>query len=532
MNNAVAILLSVTAMFCIYRHSAAAPPVDPSADGLEQAILRTDSYIANSRHYLQNKLNRINMVKDRLSNADSSHVAKLMIEVGREYRRYNVDSAAAYFSDAMRVASNSGDGSLVREATLELAAVNPLRGIIKESVDMLEQVDKESIPRFYRLNYFDKGFDVYVTTAAYYADKALGRQYLRKALAFSDSLVRYHPSGSAHQLYHKGWSAMNRGDMATALAELRAALSASEFGHTLYARVAASLADYYQNYAGDADQAAFYLALSAMSDIAAGTKETTSLQRLGLDLYRRGDISRAYNYLTKALDNSIESGSKIRTLAEINTLPVVTKAYKDKDVSRIRWLYALVGVLSVAMIALVVMVWLIYRSKRRISDYRSQLATTNMHKDAYISQILAICSSYIERIEDLNRLIVRKVKTGQGQDLCRMVESGEMMREQSDKFLRSFDEAFLTIYPDFVDRLNGLLRHDARFGELSEKRLTPELRIAAFMRLGVDESARIARLLGLSLNTVYTYRNKLRNRAEDRENFESNIKRIGSFAQF
>ena len=182
-----------------------------------------------------------------------------------------------------------------------------------------------------------------------------------------------------------------------------------------------------------------------MSDVAAGTKETTSLQRLGLDLYRRGDIPRAYRYMTQALDNSIESGSKIRTIADVNMLPVVSKAYKDKDSSRIRWLYVLVGVLSVAIVIMAVMVWMLYRSKRRISSYRSKLATTNMHKDAYISQILAICSSYIERIEELNRLIVRKVKTGQGQDLCRMVESGEMMRDQSDKFLRSFDEYILIL---------------------------------------------------------------------------------------
>ena len=213
-------------------------------------------------------------------------------------------------------------------------------------------------------------------------------------------------------------------------------------------------------------------------------------------------------------------------------LPVVSKAYKDKDSSRIRWLYVLVGVLSVAIVIMAVMVWMLYRSKRRISSYRSKLATTNMHKDAYISQILAICSSYIERIEELNRLIVRKVKTGQGQDLCRMVESGEMMRDQSDKFLRSFDEAFPSIYPDFANELNSLLRKDTKFAELSERRLTPELRIAAFMRLGVDDSARIARLLGLSLNTVYTYRNKLKNRAENRETFEDSIKRIGNQAKF
>ncbi len=47
------------------------------------------------------------------------------------------------------------------------------------------------------------------------------------------------------------------------------------------------------------------------------------------------------------------------------------------------------------------------------------------------------------------------------------------------------------------------------------------------MRLGIVDSAQIARLLGLSLNTVYTYRNKLRSRAIDREHFESKVMNIG-----
>lgn len=324
---------------------------------------------------------------------------------------------------------------------------------------------------------------------------------------------------------------MNRGNTSEALSELSAALRQSSFGDELYARVTASLADLYSLFLHDDDKAALFLSLSAMSDIAAGTKEMTSLQRLGLELYRRGDIKRAYRYLTVALDNSIESGSKIRTIGELNILPVVTKAYNDKDAGRISWLYLLIVILSVALLILAVMSWIVYRSKKRLSAYRERLTASGIQKDAYISQVLAICSSYIERIEELNRLVLRKVKAGQGQDLCRMVESGEMMRAQSDKFLRTFDTAFLSIYPDFVGSLNDMLRSDARFSEPADGKLTPELRIAAFMRLGVDDSTRIARLLGLSLNTVYTYRNKLRNRAVDRDNFENSIKNIGNIAK-
>ncbi len=523
----LAVVMAAVAMLA----TAAVEPSDRGGGTLDHAIDSTDQYLARRQEFARAKAERIEARRHQLDRVGAGAEAAAMIDLGREFRRYNVDSAARYFTQAIDAAAVRGDSSTMKTAMLELAAVNPLRGIIKESVDMYDAIDSSSLRDSELTLYYDKGFDVYVTTAEFYNDDYHGNEYRRKALQFSDSLVSRLPEGSAEQLYYKGWSAMRRGDLPTALTELKSALGRSSFGEDLYARATASLADYYMNYVHDRDKAAYYLALSTMSDVAAGTKETTSLQRLGLDLYKRGDIVRAHRYMSVALENSIESGSKVRTLAEVNTFPVVSKAYRDRDYTRMRWLYVLVGVLTAAMIALAVMVWIIYRSKRRLASYRQQLTTSNMHKDAYINQILAICSSYIERIEELNRLIVRKVKTGQSQDLCRMVESGEMMREQSDKFLRSFDKALLSIYPDFVGQLNGLLRDDARFGEPSGSKLSPELRIAAFMRLGVDDSARIARLLGLSLNTVYTYRNKLRNRAKDRENFEADIEKIGNIAK-
>ena len=68
---------------------------------------------------------------------------------------------------------------------------------------------------------------------------------------------------------------------------------------------------------------------------------------------------------------------------------------------------------------------------------------------------------------------------------------------------------------------------DKKFVLSDPKKLTHELRILAFMRLGLEDSAQMARFLGLSLNTVYTYRNKLKSRAKNRETFEQDILNIG-----
>lgn len=99
--------------------------------------------------------------------------------------------------------------------------------------------------------------------------------------------------------------------------------------------------------------------------------------------------------------------------------------------------------------------------------------------------------------------------------------------QQPDRnFQQLFDTAFLCTYPRFVDRLNSLLLPEKTFPHPTPGQLTPELRVAAFMRIGVDDCNRIARTLGLSLNTVYTYRNRTRQRAADRNSFMADLMKI------
>ena len=85
----------------------------------------------------------------------------------------------------------------------------------------------------------------------------------------------------------------------------------------------------------------------------------------------------------------------------------------------------------------------------------------------------------------------------------------------------------MPLYTTFVDDVNKLLVDDKRF-ELPDMKLNTELRILAFLRLGIDDSEQIARFLGLSLNTIYTYRNRLKGRAINRTSFDSDVMKIGA----
>ncbi|MDA3929864.1 MAG: DUF6377 domain-containing protein, partial [Prolixibacteraceae bacterium] len=85
------------------------------------------------------------------------------------------------------------------------------------------------------------------------------------------------------------------------------------------------------------------------------------------------------------------------------------------------------------------------------------------------------------------------------------------------------------IYPNFVDELNALLIEEERIVVKKNELLNTELRIFALIRLGITDSARIAKLLRYSVNTIYNYRVKIKNKAAgDRNNFETLVMKLNS----
>lgn len=61
-----------------------------------------------------------------------------------------------------------------------------------------------------------------------------------------------------------------------------------------------------------------------------------------------------------------------------------------------------------------------------------------------------------------------------------------------------------------------------------ENRLTTDLRIFALIRLGIEDSSKIAEFLHYSVNTVYNYRARIKNGAiGNREAFERQVKELG-----
>lgn len=306
-----------------------------------------------------------------------------------------------------------------------------------------------------------------------------------------------------------------------------------------------------------------WFARSAISDIRSATKDHASLCSLAQNLLEVDDIDRAFRYVSISLNDALYYNAKLRPWQISAIIPEIEKAYQNKQLAHqetlesqeaySRHLATIISVLAVLLFAICCyMAYLLRRSLKssrqiremnehieganaelqklneKLESVNSDLREANAVKEEYIALFLSMCSDYIEKLTTMQRSVRRKLSQGKAAELERELQSSSLMDEELDNFYQMFDNAFLNLYPNFVEEFNALLKPDAHIEPKRGERLNTELRIFALIRLGIHDSSRIASLLRYSVNTIYNYRARTKNSAlNDRDSFEERIKTIG-----
>jgi len=167
-------------------------------------------------------------------------------------------------------------------------------------------------------------------------------------------------------------------------------------------------------------------------------------------------------------------------------------------------------------------------SNKALRNSNDELENTNTKRELMANAFIMLCYQYIERLDSQRKLVIRKIKANQQNELLSILSSSKRGTEESQSFFSQFDKIFLSLYPSFVNKLNSLLIPEAQIELKEDNELTPSLRVAALVRLGVTESPKIAGILSYSLQTIYNYRSTLKNSAIDKEHFEENLQKLCS----
>ena len=155
------------------------------------------------------------------------------------------------------------------------------------------------------------------------------------------------------------------------------------------------------------------------------------------------------------------------------------------------------------------------------------ISEANLLKEKYMFKYMYLSANFIKEIDEYRKDLRHTYKESGIDALMAKLREPEYIYLQYKSFYKLFDEIFLGIFPDFPEKVNGMLKEDKQINIKHKGSLPTEMRILAVIRLGITESRKIAEFLNTSVNTVYTYRTKMRyDSIVGPENFEEKIKNI------
>lgn len=495
----------------------------------KKAFAQLDDAFAHQQYYMDIKTAHLDSLKLALNDKSLSTNKRYQLnyELGSEYALFVTDSALKYYDRSLEYARRLSDTDYKDKVQIAIARVLAISGLYKEASSYFNEIDRQQLSTTLLPEYYNCGRQIYSYLTTFVHNDIYSTQYRMKEQSYRDSLLAVLPHGSLNYQLYMAEQYTNNGNYIKAKDLLEELIETESSNSNLYARSAFNLALVYRHF-GDNNKYAAYLALSALADVKASVKENAALQYLALYLYDKGDLKRAYRYIKYSLDDAIFCNARLRTLEISAIMPVIDAAYQDKLESQRKQLIIYLAIVSFLSLLLIVSLFWIKRQMKKLSVAKRNLRRANHIKEEYIGHFLNLCSLYIEKLDSFRRTVNRKITAGQIDDLLRITKSTNYAGMEQKEFYANFDNAFLELYPNFVDEFNQLLQPDERFILKSGELLNTEMRIYAIIRLGIDDSNKIANFLHYSINTIYTYRNKVKNKAIDRDNFENNILKIDS----
>lgn len=505
------------AMLCV------TPRISADTRMPQEELRALKTAVTNSATYASLKRAGIDSLKHLTTKVTTdTALYNLYMEIGNKYRPFMADSAISYFKEALQQAGVLHDDRLVSTAKIGLLSALVASGNFSEATQLLREIEAHPLTPDQRIMLWQAARHLYSSMANYMGeDSSYGHIYTARYICYDDSLLSALPHTSHEWRFIRSERLVSVGRYGEAKKELESLLNELPEESNTYGKAAYQMAMVYRNQ-GDEVKFASYLAKAALSDVKGNVADGWALPMLADWLYQHGQLDDAFMYINHSLAEAQEGNVRMRTSAIAGMMPAIDKAYREslsRSHDRMVLYLCLVAFLCVIAVGLIIV---LHKQIQSATRSKRKLAHTSRTLENYLGNFVALCSSYASKLDSWQKMVVQKLTTGQGDDLLKTIKSGRLAAENTD-FHSAIDKAFLDLYPDFVDRINDLLRVDEQIVVKKSGVLPAEIRIYALLRLGVKETAQIASILQYSTNTVYAYRNKMRNKALQRDTFEADV---------
>jgi len=515
-----------------------------------------DNEITKSEKYIQQRELRINNTKAKLATTSAMlDRHRLSWNLFKEYQAYMNDSAIHYLNCCIDIASKTKQSKLLVSDYIALIHQYAASGFYNEALEYLKYINGNKLKGQQLIDYYACCNHLYGEMGCYSKDLKLKSRCFRLSGIFRDSLYKTASPNSNIYLWRKVSELTTENKYSEAMKECDKWMRQLKSNTHDYANMAFFRSEIYKGM-HNIELCKYWLAISAICDIRNAVMDQASLWSLANMLSREGNLERSNRYVEYSWNCTQRYNTHLRSWLISPVLGVISDTYKTNLRKANYQLKTLIGAVSLLSVFLLASYIYVCHKKRQLSRARNDLKTingkleslnsklsgkndelsslntklseTNRLKDEYIGKFLSTCSEYIDKIDNYRIKINRKIRANQMSDLMKMTSSDQLKQDEIKELFDNFDSVFLNIFPNFVADFNLLLQPQNRITPPSKTQLTTDLRIFALIRLGIEESSRIAEFLRYSPNSIYNYRARIKNKALcNRDEFEQKVKEIG-----
>ena len=526
-------------------------------DEIDEAIEASPQYVADYELKIKHALG----VYARQTTDDGYYAAAF--ELYELYRPFVNDSAIYYLRNCIALAEKLNHPADVVRCKALLSHRYSSTGLYQEAFNTLDSIDISGADRDALGEYYHAYNNLYNEMAYYTPMDGMKKAYQQQAGYYEQKMFETLPADHPYLMLRREMTLLNSKHLEESMKVNDAWLKQTERGSHPYAMVA--LYRYLEYMARDDKPQMFYwLTESVLADIRNGVMDQGSMWELANQLMLQGDIDHAYRYINYTSRCAGRFGSRQRNWQIAPLMTEIANDYKEQSEQRTHQLYVLLVVISVLALLLFGVLLFVHRQNRKLaiarnelgeangrltqsneqlsslntqlstlnaqlSGVNAQLSESNRVKEEYIGRFLSLCSQYIDKLDDYRKMVNKKMKNKELDELFRLSKSTELKEKEIEELYQNFDSVFLHLFPNFVEDFNSLLQPDVQVHPKEENKLTTDIRIFALIRLGIDDSSKIAEFLHYSVNTIYNYRARIKNGAlGNRESFERQVKRLGS----
>ncbi|POY35002.1 transcriptional regulator [Solitalea longa] len=508
----------------------------------DSTLQKLDQILEQRQLFDAQKNKEISALKQSIINTEKLDVYqqfKIYSSLYDQYRTYSYDSAFIYINKLQKLAAKIKDPSLIESVKIKQGFILLSSGMFKEGFDTLNAVKTKHLPATLKQEYYSLMGTSYYNLGDYNKDTYYTNKYNQLGSRFIDSASALLSPNSYDYLSMQALKDLKENKLDTALGIFQKILANFRLNNHQYAITTSTMSDIYIR-RSDYNNAIELLAQAAIADIKSSTKETTAILILANLLYQQGDVKRAYDYIKQASEDAAFYGARQRKIQVSSVMPIIAGEKLNSIEAQKRALIMYSSIITLLTLVIIGFIFIIIKQVKKLKEAEKVITASNASlqemnhtlleaekiKEEYIGYSFHINSNYIDKIGRFKKVIVQNVEARKLDEIKLHVNRIDLKKEREELY-HGFDKVFLRLFPHFVPDFNALFKEEDQIRPTGLELLNTELRIFALIRLGITDNEKIAQILDFSVNTIYSYKTRIKNKSwVSNDEFEDKIMAI------